>query len=135
MHKIDDSQKPVYIFHSIEPLNKADAQALIDTGNRLIAENQLFALVMVAIGEHDEGRERGANAMMTQWIKDAKADLQRLCAGTATVVETSHLVSIYTPIMKTVGARLYGFPLELFTDIEEATAWAKAKLEKATLNA
>ncbi len=59
MHKIDDSHKPVYIFHSIEPLMKADAQALIDTGEQLIAAGQPFALVIVNIGEHDKGREKG----------------------------------------------------------------------------
>ncbi|MCW5876027.1 MAG: hypothetical protein KIS85_04005 [Anaerolineales bacterium] len=131
MHKIDVSQKPVYILHSIEPLMKEDAQAIIDMGEELIAANQPFALVIVNVGEHDEGRERGANAMMTQWVKKAKPGLERLCAGAASVVANSHLLSIYQPIMKTVGARMYGFPLELFTDIEEATQWARGQLERA----
>ncbi|MCW5878074.1 MAG: hypothetical protein KIS80_04320 [Anaerolineales bacterium] len=128
MHKIDIEHKPVYVFHSIEPVMKADMQAIIEMGNQLIAENEPFALVMVSVGEDSKDREKGANAMLTQWVKESKSELQRLCAGMASVVATSRLMAIYKPIMKSVGSRMYGFPLEMFTDIEEAKQWARGQL-------
>ncbi len=66
--------------------------------------------------------------MMTKWIKQVKPDLQRLCAGAASVVANSQLLAIYQPIMKTLGSRMYGFPLAIFTDIEEARQWAHGQL-------
>lgn len=67
--------KPVYVFHSIEPVIKADMQAIVEMGNQLIAENEPFALVMVSVGEDSKDREKGANAMLTQWVKESKSEL------------------------------------------------------------
>lgn len=49
----------------------------------------------------------------------------------ASVVPTSALMAIYQPMMKVVGKRMYGFPLEMFTNIEQARAWAAGQLAKA----
>jgi hypothetical protein len=103
MHKIDTSRKPVYIMHTMEPIMLADMQAIADAGSALIAAGQPFALVMVSDGGDSKQRARGANAALTQWVKANKPELERLCAGMASVVPTSALMAIYKPIMKTVG--------------------------------
>lgn len=132
MHKIDLTQHPIVIMHSIEPILIADMQAIADGGNKLLAAGQPFALVMVSDGGDSKGRERGANAMLTQWVKQNKPELERLCAGMASVVPTRALMAVYKPMMKTIGSRMYGFPLEMFTDIGEATEWARNKLQGET---
>lgn len=114
--------------HSIEPIMIADMQAIADAGDKLLAAGEPFALVMVSDGGDSKGRERGANAMLTQWVKQNKPELERLCAGMASVVPTSALMAIYKPMMKTIGSRMYGFPLEMFTDFGKAQAWAAGKL-------
>lgn len=132
MHKIDDLRHPVVIMHTFEPIMKADIEAIAEAGNRLLAAGQPFALVMVSDGGDGKQRERGANAMLTQWVKANKPKLEKLCAGMASVVPTNALLAIYKPMMRTVGARMYGFPLEMFTDTEEALAWAAGQLAKAS---
>jgi hypothetical protein len=135
MHKIDTRQHPVIIMYTIEPIMVADMQAIAENGNALLAAGQPFALVMVSDGGDSKGRERGANAMLTQWVKQNKPQLEQLCAGMASVVPTSALMAIYKPMMKTIGSRMYGFPLEMFTDIEEARHWAQNQLSKASTQA
>jgi hypothetical protein len=130
MHTIDHSRKPVVIMRTIEPIQVTDMQAIADAGDKLLAAGQPFALVMVSDGGDSKQRERGANAMLTQWVKANKPELERLCAGMASVVPTSAPMAIYKPMMKTIGSRMYGFPLEMFTDIEEACAWAQGQLAK-----
>lgn len=135
MYKIDTSHYPVVIVHTIEPAMKADMEAIIEAGQKLLAQNEPFALVMVSDGGESKERERGANSMITKWIKDNKVEFNRLCAGMASVVPTSALLAIYKPVMKTVGARMYKFPLDIFTDIEQARQWAAARLAEAQLKA
>lgn len=132
MHKINEQHHPVIIMHTFEPIMKADMEAIAAAGNRLLAAGQPFALVMVSDGGDGNNRERGANAMLTQWVKANKPKLQELCAGMASVVPTSALLAIYKPMMRTVGARMYGFPLEMFTDIDEARRWAEGQLVGAS---
>lgn len=65
MHTIDQSNHPVIVIHTFEPIAKADMQAIADLGNGLLAAGQPFALVMVSDGGDSKNRERGANAMLT----------------------------------------------------------------------
>jgi hypothetical protein len=135
MHKIEHEYHPIIVMHTFEPIMKADMQAIAEAGNQLLAAGEPFALVMVSDGGDGKNRERGANAMLTQWVKANKPKLEQLCAGMASVVPTSALLAIYKPVMRTVGARMYGFPLEMFTDVEEARAWASGQLARAAAKA
>lgn len=131
MHTIDHTNHPVIVIHTYEPITIADMSAIRETGSALLAAGQPFALVIVmSDGGDTKNRERGANTMLTQWVKQNKPQLERLCAGMASVVPNSALMAIYQPMMKVVGKRMYGFPLEMFTDLQEAKTWAQAQLAK-----
>jgi len=128
MHKIDASLSPLIVMHTYEPIMKADMHAITSAGDELIAKGQPFALVIVNDGGDGKEREKGANAVLTQWVKDNKPELQRLCVGMASVVPTSAMLAIYKPLVQKVAGKMYGFPFDMFTDIEQARAWVSAKL-------
>ncbi len=128
MHKIDASQSPLIVMHTFEPIMKADMFAITTAGDELIAKGERFALVIVNDGGDGKQRERGANAVLTQWVKDNKPALQRLCVGMASVVPTSAMLAIYKPLVQKVAGKMYGFPFDMFTDIEQARAWVNTKL-------
>lgn len=128
MHTIDTSQNPLVVVHTFEPIMKADMFAITGAGDALIAKGQPFALVIVNDGGDGKAREKGANAVLTQWVKDNKPALQRLCVGMASVVPTSAMLAIYKPLVKKVAGKMYGFPFEMFTDTAEAQAWVTARL-------
>ncbi|MBX3047288.1 MAG: hypothetical protein KF698_09855 [Anaerolineales bacterium] len=128
MHKIDASQSPLIVMHTYEPIMKADMYAITDAGDELIAKGERFALVIVNDGGDGKEREKGANAVLTQWVKDNKPALQRLCVGMASVVPTSAMLAIYKPLVQKVAGKMYGFPFDMFTDIEQARAWVSGRL-------
>lgn len=128
MHKIDASENPLIVMHTYEPIMKADMFAITSAGDELIAKGQPFGLVIVNDGGDGKEREKGANAVLTQWVKDNKPALQRLCVGMATVVPTSAMLAIYKPLVQKVAGKMYGFPFDMFTDVEQARSWVHAKL-------
>ncbi|MCW5874765.1 MAG: hypothetical protein KIS88_09000 [Anaerolineales bacterium] len=128
MHKIDASQSPLIVMHTYEPIMKADMFAITGAGDELIAQGKPFALVIVNDGGDGKEREKGANAVLTQWVKDKKPDLQRLCVGMASVVPTSAMLAFYGPLVKKVASKMYGFPFEMFMDVDDARAWVSARL-------
>ncbi|QYK51203.1 MAG: hypothetical protein KF701_01615 [Anaerolineales bacterium] len=128
MHKIDASQSPLIVMHTYEPIMKADMYAITHAGDELIAKGERFALVIVNDGGDGKEREKGANAVLTQWVKDNKPALQRLCVGMASVVPTSAMLAIYKPLVQKVAGKMYGFPFDMFTDIEQARAWGSGRL-------
>lgn len=133
MHKIDYQHQPVIVVHTIEPMMKADVEAIITAAQDLIDQGRHFALVIVSDGGDSKQREQGANGLLMQWAKANKAAMETYCAGMASVVPSSALLAIYQPMMKVVGARLYGFPLAMFTSEADARTWAGERL--ATLSA
>lgn len=128
MHKIDASQSPLIVMHTYEPIMKADMYAITSAGDELIAKGQRFALVIVNDGGDGKEREKGANAVLTQWVKDNKPKLQELCVGMASVVPTSAMLAFYKPLVQKVAGKMYGFPFDMFTDVEQARAWVSARL-------
>lgn len=128
MHKIDASESPLIVMHTYEPIMKADMFAITEAGDGLIAQGKRFALVIVNDGGEGKEREKGANAVLTQWVKDKKPDLQRLCVGMASVVPTNAMLAFYGPLVKKVASTMYGFPFEMFTDVDDARSWVSARL-------
>ena len=124
MHTIDYRHHPIIVVHTIEPMMKADVEAITVAAQALIDQGQHFALVMVSDGGDSKERERGANGLLMQWAKANKAAMEAYCAGMASVVPSSALLAVYQPMMKVIGARMYGFPLATFTSEAEARAWA-----------
>ncbi|MFZ5910264.1 MAG: hypothetical protein ACOYYU_09640 [Chloroflexota bacterium] len=75
----------------------ADTQAMMSAAAELIEKNEPFALVITNDGGDSKKRERGANAYMMAWLKDNKADFNRLCAGVANVVPNNALLFYTNP--------------------------------------
>lgn len=126
MHTIDTSHLPVLVIHTIEPMMLADAEAMREAIEGLVKKNEKFSVIMTTDGGDGKNRERGVNSSLMKWIKENKVAFSQLCVCVASVVPNSAMLAFYRPMAKIAGPRMYGCPVEIFVELDEALKWSRS---------
>jgi hypothetical protein len=127
MMVFDETRWPLVEMTGSEQRSAPDIVTFTETLDRILARQEPFALIMLTVRDDQPVNPLAANQMM-KWLKGAKPAITAYCRGIATVLESAEERAKYGPMMISRGEEIYGCPVSLVANVEEASRWATGRL-------
>jgi hypothetical protein len=126
---VDSTNWPLLHIRYPDTLTEADVDTYTDAMDAALARGALFATsLQVTDAYFDQERNTAVSNKSMKWLKQAKGRLSEQCCGIALVVPSSERQAQYAPMLEKTGPQVYGCPVAMFVNLDEATAWMQAQL-------
>ncbi|MEO1163605.1 MAG: hypothetical protein AAFV98_07480 [Chloroflexota bacterium] len=131
MIKVDQSKYPI-VYIEVDGLATLEAmQEYNDEMDTLLAyaETQPGKFRMIYINDMDDEaykqhkREKAAQKLSNDWLKQNKARIGECCVAIAMVTQVTGMMKMMRPIARRSMKRMMGAPGDIFFTLDEAEAW------------